>query len=161
MSYPLCVCVVVMSSDGQVLSTSRRHDPDAWGLPGGKVDPEDGDINTDMEGTLRAAGVRELYEETGLRVAPDTLIPLYTGPCKDESGGGNPDAMSVTYTLTLADAEKALRGAPSGYLRADPTPSPSPLGDGIFWAWKEWRELISEGAFRSYNRKVYLSFGNL
>jgi len=50
-------CCLILSDDGRVLAVSRRDDPTAWGLPGGKVDPG--------ETPMQAAG-RELQEETGL-----------------------------------------------------------------------------------------------
>ncbi len=50
-------CCLVMSHDGMVLAVSRKDDPTAFGLPGGKVDPGE---------TAEQAAGRELEEETGL-----------------------------------------------------------------------------------------------
>lgn len=49
--------VLCIADDGKVLAVSRRDDPSAFGLPGGKVDPGE----TEVE-----AAARELQEETGL-----------------------------------------------------------------------------------------------
>ena len=49
--------VLCISDDGKVLAVSRRDDPTAFGLPGGKVDPGE---------TAEEAAARELAEETGL-----------------------------------------------------------------------------------------------
>ncbi len=53
----LAATVLVISDDGKVLAVSRRDDPTAFGLPGGKVDTGE---------TLAQAAARELKEETGL-----------------------------------------------------------------------------------------------
>jgi len=50
-------CCLIIRPDGKILAVSRRDDPTAMGLPGGKVDPG--------ESTMDAAA-RELQEETGL-----------------------------------------------------------------------------------------------
>ena len=48
----------------------------AWVFPGGRVDPEDGDLEHGLVDAARTAAVRELEEEAGLRVAPDALRPI-------------------------------------------------------------------------------------
>lgn len=53
---------------GQVLAVSRKDDPDAWGLPGGKV--EDGE-------TEAQAAERELREETGLGIYYENLVEVF------------------------------------------------------------------------------------
>jgi len=57
--------VIVTDGDRLLLChvTGGRH----WDLPKGKIDPGEDDIT---------AAVRELYEETSLRVFPDELMPL-------------------------------------------------------------------------------------
>lgn len=50
-------CVLIVAEDGKVLAVSRKDNPNAWGLPGGKVDPGE---------TEQQAAARELQEETGL-----------------------------------------------------------------------------------------------
>lgn len=46
----------------------------AWVFPGGRVEPEDGDIEHALLDAARVAGVRELHEEAGLVVAPEQLV---------------------------------------------------------------------------------------
>lgn len=58
------------------LMVSRKDNPDLWTLPGGKSDPEDWDT-TDPERSSMRAAVRELREETGLRVELDQLKRVY------------------------------------------------------------------------------------
>lgn len=59
--------VVLINNEGLILGVSRKHDHNDFGLPGGKMDPEDGNnpIITAM---------RETKEETGLDVSNLELI---------------------------------------------------------------------------------------
>lgn len=58
--------VVLINEDGLVLSVSRKTDHNDFGLPGGKVDPEDKDEI--------AAAIRETKEETGFDITDLQLI---------------------------------------------------------------------------------------
>lgn len=74
-SLPRAACVLVRKLNGLILGVSRRGDPDAFGLPGGKVEP--GEI-------MAEAAVRELREEMGLVLASPRLIRIYvTDPGRD------------------------------------------------------------------------------
>lgn len=69
MSYPKSrkEAVVVVVQDGEeFLGVSRRDDPEAFGLPGGKVDPGE---------TAEQAAKREFEEETGFKVKK--LVPFF------------------------------------------------------------------------------------
>lgn len=48
----------------------------AWVFPGGKVEPEDGDLEHDLMSAARVACVRELFEEAGIRAEPKALVPF-------------------------------------------------------------------------------------
>ena len=67
----LAVVVLVQDQDGRLLYTKRNHDPQlgAWAWPGGWVDR--GEV-------VEAAAVREVREETGLHVALDGLLGVFS-----------------------------------------------------------------------------------
>ncbi len=78
MSRPLTVDAVIMR-EGKVLLVRRRHGPcrGCHALPGGYVDRGE---------DIKDALVREVREETGLRVKPGRMIGIYDDPGRDRRG---------------------------------------------------------------------------
>lgn len=93
----LAATVLVIADDGRVLAVSRRDDPTAFGLPGGKVDPGE---------TSAEAAARELQEETGL-VATD-LKPVFT---RDGDGDG------YTTTTFMGNVSGQIDTSEEGVIR--------------------------------------------
>ena len=91
----------VLVEHGAVLLIQRRNPPFAghYALPGGFVDYGE---------RVEAAVVREVQEETGLVVAVDRLLGVYSDPARDPRG----HTVSITYLVrrlggTLAGADDA------------------------------------------------------
>lgn len=88
-------CVVVRHR-AEVLLVRRGNEPfkDCWALPGGFME---------MDETIEHCAVRELLEETGLRVEEESLrlIGVYSAPGRDPRG----------RTVTAAYMVEAPKGA--------------------------------------------------
>lgn len=78
------VCLYHRRSDGMILGVSRKNDPTKFGLPGGKVDPEE---------EPHQAIVREVFEETGLVVSDPR--PVFIRVC--EGGKDGIGYVTTTY----------------------------------------------------------------
>jgi 8-oxo-dGTP pyrophosphatase MutT (NUDIX family) len=69
--YLLCGCsVAIVDAENRVL-LHRRRDIDAWGLPGGVMEPGE---------SLEEAAIREVREEVGLACHALALFGVYSGP---------------------------------------------------------------------------------
>lgn len=87
-AYPSATVVLVRRAEAplEVLmvrrSTDVRHMGGMWVFPGGRVDPADGDFESDPEATAVMAAIRETREETGLDITADALhyISHWTTP---------------------------------------------------------------------------------
>lgn len=75
----LTVDVLVPNDTGQLLFIKRGHEPyrGSWCLPGGLVDPGE---------TVEMAAIREVEEETGLKVSIERIVGIYSAPGRDPRG---------------------------------------------------------------------------
>ncbi|MFR1924494.1 MAG: NUDIX domain-containing protein [Clostridium paraputrificum] len=62
--------VIVLDKENRVLLQKRTYPQKNWGLPGGIMD---------MGETIEETGIREVFEETGLRVSNLKLVNVYSG----------------------------------------------------------------------------------
>lgn len=75
-----CVVVLNPSGDGSILAITKKEEYTNIGLPGGKLETDE---------LARDAAVRECFEETGIMVDKDSLVPIYCGPGRT--------TLSITY----------------------------------------------------------------
>lgn len=70
---PYASLVIIFDDENKVLLLKRSQKVDShrgeWGFPGGKI--EEGETSVD-------AAVREVYEETRLRISPKNLVYVFT-----------------------------------------------------------------------------------
>jgi 8-oxo-dGTP diphosphatase len=87
---------IVINEAGQIL-LHRRSDNGRWWLPGGAIDPGEEPAE---------AVVREVWEETGVRVIPERVSGVYSGPVAYYPNG---DAISV---VSIAFVCRPVGGQP-------------------------------------------------
>jgi 8-oxo-dGTP pyrophosphatase MutT (NUDIX family) len=123
-------CVLIRTGEGFILGVTRKDNQEDFGLPGGKVEPG--------ESPLQAA-IRELEEETGLKVKPMSKATLlYVS-----------DKPTITYEVRLEDIvgelpklHKYVPGKEAGTLFGWVSP-----------------ETLTLGTFGKYNKALFKSIG--
>ena len=132
---PLAVCFLIQDKGGLVLAVSRKDDPSAFGLPGGKVDPTDGETDpAHLLSTLQHAVAREVQEETGAVLAPGGFQVVYQDVCP-----GGADGRAFWQTVLT-------------YHYDDVFDATTQEGEGVV-AMVPWGQLTS-GPFGHFNRKL-------
>lgn len=94
----------IIEYDGKLLLLYRhsiKSEGDTWGLPGGKVESGESDLE---------AIIREVYEETGYQAQPSQVETLGTFVCTAPSGRANDWAvhrirLTELPVITLANQE--------------------------------------------------------
>ncbi len=77
--FRLAACVLLPTGDyrEEILAISRPKEPSLWGIPGGKQDLGESNLNT---------GIREVREEVGIDISGCILVPIFSGPCYGKDG---------------------------------------------------------------------------
>src|SRR5687768_8972457 len=92
------VTAIVRNEAGEVLLQRRREDG-RWGLPGGSVEPGEAPAQ---------ALVREVFEETGLRVRPERILGVFGGNERFRIRYRNGDV--VEYTIVTFECRVVAGG---------------------------------------------------
>jgi 8-oxo-dGTP diphosphatase len=107
---PKLMVDVVIPAEGGVVLIRRSNDPfeGQWALPGGFVEVGE---------TVEEAAIREAEEETGLSVAIERLVGVYSDPERDPRGhnvsvaflarieSGEPEAATDAAEVSILDPE--------------------------------------------------------
>ena len=108
---------MVTNSKGEILLVRRGNDPfkGCWALPGGFME---------MDETIEHCAVRELEEETGLRVSEKDirLIGVYSAPGRDPRGR----TVTAAYSVRVGN-ETAMAGDDAAEVRWWPLNALPPL----------------------------------
>lgn len=88
---------IILDQQNRIL-LQRRSDYGDWGLPGGGMD-----AGESIEETM----IREVYEETGLKIKEYNLYTVYSGPRMKYR---YPDGNEVVFVMFLFNAKADLNG---------------------------------------------------
>lgn len=122
------VCVLIQNGTGEYLGVSRKDDHNAFGLPGGKVDPGE---------TPETAALRELEEETGLWGDPFSLELQYQADCPGGSDGKS--YWTALYTCDVTGTIQTTEAGRVAWITAQQ------LLDGPFGIYNElWLEELGQ-----------------
>lgn len=123
------VCLLV-PREGRFLSVSRRNDNTRWGMPGGKVDADESNLQ---------AIQREVFEEVGMGVSSVFAEPLFVG-----TSAGDTDFWVTTYL----------------WLGAPPEPRHLRSEEGLEMAFLTEEDLCNDkkSPFAAYNRRVFQAY---
>jgi 8-oxo-dGTP pyrophosphatase MutT (NUDIX family) len=132
------------SASSTILAVSRRGDASDFGLPGGKLDPHEADV-FDFEG----AAIRELFEETGIRLEREDVQLCFAG---QERPGENDSFVTHTYRVK----------AESAFYQSNEDPERVEIRteeEGrVAWVGKD---ALLAGCFGNYNRRLFGHLGIL
>ena len=95
---PVLGAGALLIKDGRVLLVERGREPLAgyWSLPGGAVETGE---------RLEDALAREVLEETGLRVRPDSIATVFERIMRDSSGACEYHYVLIDFYCTILDGE--------------------------------------------------------
>lgn len=126
--YKLSACILAITTDGKILTATRRNSP-VLALPGGKLD--DGE-------TLLQCALRETIEETGMNFNGHSPFHLYGAVIPGRDGR---DFYCQAFGILVNGSSDEIQ-------------IPGGIEQGITAAWHTPMELLCKGAFVQYNAET-------
>lgn len=127
----------VIQQEGRVLLLQRAHDPwtGAWNLPAGYCEVDEAPTQ---------AAIREVLEETGLQVAPTTLLEAYFF---DDDPRGNGVLLVYACRVVGGQLRPNAESQAARYFAPDELPQSLAGGghDSAILDWQARRFVISDG----------------
>lgn len=118
--------IVSKKKPGQLLAVCRRENPELICFPGGKLEIGE----TSVEGMIR-----EVYEETGLKIDPLNAVPIYSGVCE-----GKIEYWVTTYLIEI-DGDEDL----------------NPPEKDMFPHWVTKEKFLEKTSYPKFNKAVFHS----
>jgi len=107
------IIIEPLSAPGRIILIERLNPPHGYALPGGFVD---------LGESLEQAAVREVLEETAMRVTLKALLGCYSNPKRDPRG----HTVSAVY-VAQGEGEPEARDDARALQLIDPSNPPQPL----------------------------------
>lgn len=85
----------VLDENGKIL-LQKRGDKDAWGLPGGALE---------LGESAKDAVLREVWEETGLRVKIESFVGVYTQYFQEYPNGDRAQSIAFFFACSIVSGE--------------------------------------------------------
>jgi len=101
---------IVCNEHNEVL-LQKRGDSDSWGFPGGAME---------LGESAEESAIREIFEETGLKVKVEHLIGVYTKYVHQYSSGDKAQTITFFFKCKPVDGELAIDGKETLELRYFP-----------------------------------------
>jgi mutator protein MutT len=119
---PFAVSALIINKKGKILCVSRKDDYNDYGMIGGKIDPGE---------TPQQAIIREIKEETNLKVKEKDLVEIFNGKCYTKE---NESKINICYLVKIYEGK------------------PKQMEKGLV-KWDSFYKVI-EGSFGDYNKQV-------
>lgn len=118
------VVIVCEEHPEKIVAVHRKEDPNQVCFPGGKQELSESSVE---------AAIRETYEETGIKISEDKLVPIFSGVCESQK-----NRYWVTTYFTVLPYDTVFNS---------PEPEMRPT-------WMNKEEFLSRSAYKEYNKEV-------